>query len=418
MGRRYWLLLSAFLASSLGTWIYRLALPLLVYDLTGSALGTGLVYAMEYLPYVALGMVGGALADRVNRRRLLVIGDLTSGAVTVLLAVIVTAGVRQLWAIYAVAFLLACVDPLYQPAFRSMVPSLVPVERLPQANARLHMGEHAVNMVGPVVGGALVVGLGHQAAIYVDAGTFLLSALLIWPVRVARGAVTKRGRSMLADIGEGLSFLFRGDKVVLTTALATAACNFGVWLLLAGLVYYLSSYHGFTPGEIGVVYAFQGVGAVLGAVLGSRLLRRYPPGPVICWAIAAGGLSMLAMIVARGPVPIGLAWLGQFAAAGTSIVAVVTVRQLLIPDHLLGRVLGTARMIAFLSIPLASLATGVFESETRNAYALMAAAGVGWLAIAAVVAHTPLGRLRLPALRDAPASRSAPPGECRPPDPR
>ncbi|TDD26457.1 MFS transporter [Nonomuraea diastatica] len=296
--------------------------------------------------------------------------------------------------------------------------SLVPVERLPQANARFHIGEHAVNMAGPVIGGALVVGLGHQAAIYVDAGTFLLSALLIWPVRVARGALTKRGRSMLTDVREGLSFLLRGDKVVLTTALAIAACNFGVWLLLAGLVYYLSSYHGFTPGEIGVVYAFQGAGAVIGAWLGSRLLRRYPPGQVICWAVAAGGLSMLAMIVARGPVPIGLAWLGQFAAAGTSIVAVATVRQLLVPDHLLGRVLGTTRMIAFLSIPLASLATGVFESETRNAYALMVVAGVGWLAIAAVVAYTPLGRLSLPDLRDGREGRSAPPGESPPPDPR
>ncbi|TDC01332.1 MFS transporter [Nonomuraea longispora] len=422
MGRRYWLLLSAFLASSLGTWIYRLALPLLVYDLTGSALGTGLVYAMEYLPYVALGMLGGVLADRVDRRRLLVLGDLASAAVTVLLAVIVTAGVRQLWPIYALAFLLACVDPLYQPAFRSIVPSLVPVERLPQANARIHMGEHAVNMIGPVAGGALVVGLGHQAAIYVDAGTFLLSALLILPVRVARGVVTSRatlmGRSMLADMQEGIGFLFRGDKVVLTTALATAACNFAVWLLLAGLVYYLSSYHGFTAEEIGVVYAFQGAGAVLGAVLGSRLLRRCPPGPVICWAVVAGGLSMLAMIAARGPVLIGLAWMGQFAAAGTSIVAVATVRQLLVPDHLLGRVLGMARMVAFLSIPLASLATGVFEQEARNAYALMVAAGVGWLAIAAVMANTPLGRLRLPALRDAYGGRSAPPGECRPPDPR
>ncbi|TDD26456.1 hypothetical protein E1294_00395 [Nonomuraea diastatica] len=77
---------------------------------------------MEYLPYVVLGVLGGVLADRVDRRRVLVIGDLMSGAVTVLLAVIVTTGVRQLWAIYAVAFLLACVDPLYQPAFRSMVP--------------------------------------------------------------------------------------------------------------------------------------------------------------------------------------------------------------------------------------------------------------------------------------------------------
>ncbi|HEX4813560.1 MAG TPA: MFS transporter [Nonomuraea sp.] len=399
MGRPYWLLLSAYVTSSLGTWIYRLALPLLVYDLTGSALDTGLVYVMEYLPYLVLGMAGGVLADRVDRRRLLVLGDLVSGLVTLAMAALVTAGVTQLWVIYLVAFLLACADPLYQPAFRAVLPSLVAVERLPQANARVHMGEHAVNMAGPMIGGALVVGFGYQVAIYADAGTFLLSAALIWLIRAAASAPA-RGRPVLADLREGLRFLWLGDKVVLVTAVGALACNFGVWLLLAGLVYYLSSYHGFTPGEIGVVYAFQGAGAVLGAWLGSRSLRRWQPGPVICWAIVAGGLSMLAMIVARGPVGIGLAWLGQFAAAGTSIVAVATVRQLLVPDHLLGRVLGTARMIAFLSIPLASVTAGVFESQARNAYALMAFAGMSWLAVAGAVALTPLRRVRLAALRD------------------
>ncbi|MCK2212698.1 MFS transporter [Actinomadura sp. ATCC 31491] len=416
MGRRYWLLLTAFLASSFGTWIYRLALPLLVYDLTGSALGTGLVYVMEYLPYLALGMVGGVLADRLDRRRLLVAGDLLSGAITVLLAGLVAAGVTTTWPLYAVAFLLACVDPLYQPAFRSIVPALVPVERLPQANARLHVGEHAVNMIGPVAGGAIVVGLGYQAAVYVDAATFLVSALLIWFVRTAPQPAGARGR-LVADVREGLRFLLRGDRVVLTTALYALACNFGVWLLLAGLVYYLSSYHGFTPGQIGVVYAFQGAGAVLGAWLGSRLIRRVAPVRVVCWAIAAGGLSMLALVVARGPVAIGLAWMGQFAAAGTSIVATVTVRQLLVPDHLLGRVIGTARTIAFLSIPLASVATGVFESRSRDAYALMAVAGVSWLVIAAAVARSPLRRVRLAELRPERAAGSGRPAASPPPDP-
>ncbi|WP_433433595.1 MFS transporter [Nonomuraea sp. CA-141351] len=418
MGRRYWLLLSAFLASSFGTWIYRLALPLLVYELTGSALGTGLVYVVEYLPYLALGMFGGVLADRLDRRRVLVLGDLVSGAITIVLAVMVSAGVSRTWPIYAVAFLLACVDPLYQPAFRSIVPSLVDVDRLPQANARIHMGEHAVNMIGPVAGGALVVSFGYEVAVYADAGTFLASALLIWFIRTAPAVAAARGRSVLADMREGLRFLLRGDRVVLTTALTSLACNFGVWLLLAGLVYYLSSYHGFTPGEIGVVYTFQGAGAVLGAVLGSRLIRWYPPGRVISWAVFAGGLAMLLMIVARGPVLIGLAWLGQFAAAGTSIVATATVRQLLVPNELLGRVLGTARMIAFLSIPLAAFATGVFESFVRDAYALMAFAGASWIAIAAAVAWSPLRRVRLEALQDANAARSEPPGESPPPDPR
>ncbi|MER6947123.1 MFS transporter [Nonomuraea sp. NPDC000554] len=421
----FWLLLAAFLTSSLGTWIYRLALPLLVYDLTGSALGTGLVYVMEYLPYLALAMFGGVLADRFDRGRVLLLGDTLSGAISAVLAVVVSVRVRQLWPIYLVALLLAAVDPLYQPAFRAMVPSLVRPERLPQANARIHIGEHAVNMAGPVAGGALVVAFGYQVAVYADAGTFLLSALLIALIgRFRRQEGGPSGRvqdesgarraSVGADIGEGLRFLLHGGRAVLTTALISLACNFGVWLLLADLVYYLSSYHGFTPGEIGAVYAFQGAGAVAGALLGGRLVRRCPPARLISWSAVAGGVSMLAMIPARGPVLVGLAWMGQFAGAGTMIVAIATVRQRLIPDHLLGRVLGTARMIAFSSIPLAALAAGLFESAVRNAYVVMAFAGLSWLAVAGAVTRSPLRDVE--ALRDGSEGRRARPAESPPPD--
>ncbi|MEV0144316.1 MULTISPECIES: MFS transporter [unclassified Nonomuraea] len=426
MGRSYWLLLAGFLASSLGTWIYRLALPLLVYDLTGSPLGTGLVYVVEYVPYLLLGMVGGVLADRFDRRRLLVLGDVASGVVTLVLAVMVTLGVGRLWPLYLVALLLAAVDPLYQPAFRAVLPSLVPPERLPQANARVHIGEHAVNMAGPVAGGALVVAFGYQVAVYVDAGSFLVSALLIGFIggraaatghRASRQGQERERSSMAADVREGLRFLLRGDRAVLTTAVTSFACNFGVWLLLANLVYYLSSYHGFTPGEVGVVYAFQGAGAVVGALLGGRLIRRWPPGRIVTWSLVGGGAAMLLMAAARGPVLIGLAWTGQFAAAGAMIVATATVRQRLVPDHLLGRVLGTARMIAFASIPLAALAAGLFESAVRDAYAVMVFAGLSWLAIAAGVARSPLRRLTAGDLRTGTAAGSAPPAESPRPDP-
>ncbi|MFD1935933.1 MFS transporter [Nonomuraea mangrovi] len=389
MGTRFWLLLGGFLVSSLGTWIYRLALPLMVLELTGSALGTGLVYVLEYLPYLALAMVGGVLADRHSRKLILVTGDLAAGALALVLAVTVTLGAPPLWLIYVMAFLLACVDPLYQPAFRAIMPSLVPVDRLAPANARIHIGEHAVNMVGPVLGGALVVAFGHQVAIYVDAGTFVVSAALIGLIRTVPAAA-RASRPVLADLREGLRFLFRQERTVLTLACYAFAGNFGVWLLLANMVFYLTSYHHFTPDQIGLVYAFQGAGAVVGGLLGSRLLPKVRPVTLISASMLMEGVSILAMIPARGPLLIGLAWMGQFAAAGVGIVAIMTVRQRLIPDHLLGRVLGTARMIAFLAIPMAALAAGAFESVVHNAYALMAFAGVAGLTIAVAAGRSSL----------------------------
>ncbi|MFC0862460.1 MFS transporter [Sphaerimonospora cavernae] len=394
---RYWLLLAAYLTSSVGNWMYRLTLPLLVLHLTDSALATGGLYALEYLPYLLLAMFGGVIADRFDRRRVLIAGDLAAGVIACALALFVMAGAQPIWLIFVLTFLLACVDPLYQPAFQSILPALVPPERLATANARVHMGDWTLSAVGPVIGAAVVTALGYQTAIFLDAGTFLVSALLILLIgrRSAVPAVSRAvavGRSVFADIREGLRYLFRENRIVLSSALLSMAGNFAIWLALANLIFYLTEYHRFTPTEIGVVYGMQGVGAVLGAALVGRLLRRFPPGPLMIWAMAVGGLAVLCLIPARGPVAIGAAWLVQFAAAGVLGVSALTLRQRLIPERLLGRVLGSARMLGFASIPLASIVTGALEYALHDMYVILAVSGVIWLLLSVAVSRSPLRR--------------------------
>ncbi|GIH70700.1 MFS transporter [Sphaerimonospora thailandensis] len=395
---RYWLLLAAYLTSSVGNWMYRLTLPLLVLHLTDSALATGGLYALEYLPYLLLAMFGGVIADRFDRRRVLIAGDLAAGVIACALALFVMAGAQPIWLIFVLTFLLACVDPLYQPAFQSILPALVPPERLATANARAHMGDWTLSAVGPMIGATVVTALGYQAAIFLDAATFLVSALLILligrmpAVKAAGRAAAVVGRSVFADIREGLRYLFRENRIVLSSALLSMAGNFAIWLALANLIFYLTEYHRFTPTEIGVVYGMQGVGAVLGAALVGRLLRRFPPGPLMIWAMAVGGLAVLCLIPARGPVAIGAAWLVQFAAAGVLGVSALTLRQRLIPERLLGRVLATARMLAFSSIPLASIVTGVLENALNDMYVVLAVSGMSWLLLSAAVSRSPLRR--------------------------
>src|SRR4051794_33090016 len=103
LGGRYELLLFAFVVSGLGNWVYRLALPLMVFDLTGSALNTAVVSALEYAPLLLLSLPGGVFADRFDRRRILVGGDLAATALAALLAAVVSAGSVTVWLVYLVA---------------------------------------------------------------------------------------------------------------------------------------------------------------------------------------------------------------------------------------------------------------------------------------------------------------------------
>jgi MFS family permease len=422
MGRRYYLLLIAFLVSSLGNWIYRLTLPLLVLELTGSALHTATIYAIEYIPFLLLSLPGGVLADRFDRRRLLVAGDLVAGVVAATMALLVLADVRALAALYLVAFLLACVEPIYHPAFYSWLPNLVDKDNLGRANSWMQAGDNTVTMAGPVAAGVIVTVFSYQAAFVVDALTFLVSAVIIVlirgvpsrPDRSAEpgGSTAGVGGQMRAEIAEASRHVFVENRVLLAGSLLFAGTNLSIWLLQANVVYYLTDYRHFTPNVIGVILAAQGVGAVVGAMLASQLLRRFPPGQVILGCTAGAGLITVALVPLRDPVSIAVVWALVYVLGSMNVVSWFTFRQQIVPAHLLGRVIAVTRMLAFATIPAAALLGGAIEESLHNMYIVIAAGGLLRLAVALVGTRTPLRR-PVPAAEPDQVPASAEPGPVR-----
>jgi MFS family permease len=392
VGVRYHLLLVAYVTSSLGNWVYQLTLPLFVLKLTGSALSTGAVYAIEYGPFLLLSLVGGVVADRFERRRLLVTGDATAGLIAASLGVLVAAGTHSVWPIFAAAFLLACVDPLYHPAFFSFLPRIVTTEQLGKANGWLQAGDNITSLAGPAAAGGMITIFGYQTAIFIDAATFFASALLITMIRVSPGAVTavaRTARSVAAEIGEAVRYI-KDTRVLLAGSLLFTGTNFGIWLVQANFVFYLTRYRHMGPTLIGIIMAAQGAGAILGAMAASRVMRRLGSGPSILACTAAAGLGTVALIPMRDPVTIGVTWALVYAFGSVNVVAWFTLRQRFVPDRLMGRVVATTRMIAYSSIPVAALLAGALESALRDMYVIIALGGLFRFAIAIVSLRTPL----------------------------
>jgi MFS family permease len=377
LGTRYELLLFAFVMSGLGNWVYRLALPLMVFHLTGSALNTALVSALEYAPLLLLSLPGGVFADRFDRRRILVVGDLVATALAGLLAAIVSGGSVSVWLVYLVAFLLACVEPLYYPAFQGMVPDLVSDRDLERANAWMQMGDNVMSCAGPAVAGLLIASLGYQGAIWVDAGTFAMSGLAILAIRAPAKPPEERAPcNLFREITAATAHITRDNRVLLSGALLFALANLGTWLVQANLVYYLSNYRGMSSSLVGVVFAAQGAGAVLGAAVCPWLARRFAPGRVIIAGTALAGLGIVALVPARDVVAISLLWALVYGIGMVNMVSWFVLRQRTVPAALLGRVVATTRMIAFVSIPIASILGGVLEQGLHNMYLIIAVAGL------------------------------------------
>jgi MFS family permease len=392
MGKRYYLLLSAYLTSSMGNWVYRVTLPLLVLHQTGSALSTSLVYVVEYLPFLLFSLPGGVWADRWNRRRILIGGDLGAGLIASVLAVLVLSDVRQLWPILLVALLLGCVEPVYHPAFQSFLPDITSKDNLGQANGWMQSGDNMMGMIGPVIAGVAISLFGYNATITFNALSYFVSAAaiaLIGKVESPGGAAPVKS-SFRADIGEAARYIFRKNKLLLAGSLLFTGTNFATWIVQANFVYYLTSYRHLGPTALGLLLASQGAGAVIGAMLAGRLNKRYAAGRIIITTTAVAGCATLAMIPLRYPALIGIAWALLFGCASINMVSWFTLRHKIVPANLLGRVVATTRMLAFTSIPLAALIGGVMESNLHNVYLIFALSGVVRLLLAAAAWLTPL----------------------------
>lgn len=399
--RDYRLLIFAYTTSALGNCLYQLTLPLLVLKLTGSALTTGAVYAVEFLPYLLFSLPGGVLADRIDRRLMLVVGDTASALLAVLLAVVVTVSAHTIWLIFVVAFLLASVNPIYHPAFQSYIPDVTPREKLPQCNSWLQTGDNAMSLIGPVIAGSAIGLLGYQATIYADAGTFMISAAAITLVRFRAGRrqqdeTDKRLAGLVSDVREAGAYIFRRNPVLLAGALMFAGTNFAIWLVSANFVFYLTHYRHLSPSLIGVVFGAQGVGAIVGSAIAASVIRRIPPGRAIVLCTGLAGATTATLIVFRGVPEITFIWGALAGLSAVNVVSWFSLRQQIVPGYLLGRVVATTRMLGFLTLPLGAVVAGLLQTTLNNIYLIIGLAAGIRLLMAILASRSALGRAAVP----------------------
>jgi MFS family permease len=382
LGRRFYLLFSAYTISDAGTSMYTLTLPLLVLHLTGSALQTAALYALQYVPFLLTSLPGGVLADRFDRKKLLVVGDLTAGMLAIIPAVLVSSGVTALLPIYLAAFLLACVEPIYYPAFQSILPTVVPDEGLARGNSMLQSSDNILSLLGPVLAGTMVSVFGYEAAIYVNAASFVGSALIISVIRTKKSQTApldsisfpspaSQRPGFTRELRDGLRYIAKENRTLLAGSLLFTGTNFGIWLIQGNLVYYLTYYLKLPATLVGVVYAAQGIGALAGAALAPAVIRWLGNGRAIVLSTITAGLLTLLLFVFRNPIGISIVFAAVYACGSVNVVSWFTLRQRIIPKELMGRIVAITRMVAYASIPAAALVAGGLEAATHKIFLII-----------------------------------------------
>ena len=388
LGRGFWTLLSASFLANLSDGIFWIALPLLAVGLTDSpALVAGVMVASR-LPWLVFALFAGALADRLDRRRTMIAVDAARVVLLVGLTVAVVTGTATIWLVYIVAFVLGCLETMFDMAASSMLPTVVGADRVVAANSRLFAVETGMNQfVGPPVGGFLAA-IAISAAFGTAAAGYLGALLCLLTLRGSfRPQRDGPPTSMATEIQAGLSYLAQ-NRLLRTMALVVAPMNLGSTAIWGVFVLYAVA-----PGPLGLdeigfglLTTSLAVGTVLGMLLASRLDRWLGRPNLFVACILALLVQDLVYIVVPDAIAIGVTLALTGAVTGSFNVIFGSLRQRIVPNHLLGRVMASFRIISWGSLPLGALLGGLIgETFGLTAVFLFAAAVHGLLLFSRLV---------------------------------
>jgi MFS family permease len=347
------------LISFFGDQIYLIALPLIVLAITSSPLSMGIVAALERIP-ILIQPFTGVLADNFNRKKILMVCDLGRFITIGTLGIFYIMDNLHIWEVYVAAFVVGVLSQIYNTSQFASVPKLVQKKDLQLINS-INTGifQTAV-FIAPGLGGILISIFNPGIGLIINSLSFFVGFLVILSLNIESNLKEEKINSskVFADIKEGFNFVIN-QKPILYTNLAMLFSVFGTTLFLTMFVIHLKSTVGLDAIRIGYILSIGGIAAIVGVLITNVLKRYYTYRGILFIAGVVGGVSIIALGLFDS-----FFWLAIMNALGTICAAImspciVTIRQKLSPDHLLGRVQATSRFMTWLLMPVSALAAGI-----------------------------------------------------------
>jgi len=384
LNRDYMLLWSGQVVSNVGTQVSTLAFPLLILAVTGSPAQAGFVGALRALPYVIFSLPAGALIDRWDRKRTMILCDTGRALSLASIPVALVTGHLTIIQLYLVSLIEGTLFVFFNIAEAACLPRVVPKEQLPAATAQNMATDGVTTLIGPSLGGALYTA-GRLLPFLADAISYAVSvcSLFFIKTKFQKERVAAR-RSLWIEIREGLAWLWH-HPLIRFIAILTGGNN----LISSGLVLIiivLAQRQHASAFVIGLIFAIGGIGGVIGAVVAPFFQKRLSFGQAIIGTSWLFALFMPLYAIAPNPFVLGLITAAAFIMVPLYNVVQFSYRSALIPDELQGRVNSVFRLIAFGGQPLGLALTGVLIQNIGAIQTiLIASVGLAVLAVAATL---------------------------------
>lgn len=337
VSREFRLLWTGQLISQAGSALRLVAIPYQIYVITGSSLAVGLLGLFSAVPLIALSLWGGVIADRVDRRRMLLATNTCLALTSVALALSTQAGLASVPVLYVLTAIGSGFGALDQPARSALAPSLVERRLIPAAMALNQSQFQVAQVVGPAIAGVLIARFGLALAYWIDVATYAVAIVLIFLMRTARIDETVVHAAPLRALVDGMRFLWSRPLLLATMSVDFFATFFAV--SRAVMPYYADRVFAVGPEGLGLLYAAPGVGATIVAFTSGWTNRAQRRGLGILVSVAIFGLAIALFGLLPGSAFLaGLALLAIAQGADTvSSIFRHTILQLETPDNLRGR---------------------------------------------------------------------------------
>lgn len=345
--RDFGLLFSGQVISQIGDSMNKVALLWFVYELTGSAFKMTLIGLLQTIPPLVFGPLIGVYLDRMRKQPVMIVVDLIRALLVMLIPLLYAMESLTLERLYLLVFATSIVSTIFGPALASAVPLIVSRAQLTSANALIHSTTNIGLLIGPAVSGAGIAMVGAQNVLYLDAATFMVSALCLMPIRLRETlqacANSSGNTSMIRDLLVGFRFVFVQHRTVLLLMLTATLYSLGASAFVFLLPVFATQLLDASPIELGWLWSSLGIGMLAASTwlawvnqgdIRSRLR-------LISAALAVGAVAVCALGMLEAPV-MAAALIVVFGGSTAVFTPVVwAMLQELTPEHLRGRVFTT-----------------------------------------------------------------------------
>src|SRR6266446_2875905 len=379
--------------SNLGSSVTLFALPLLVYKLTGSALNLGISTAATFLPYLLFGLILGAWTDRVNRKQMMIVTDLGRAVIIASIPFWVLFGPLPVWWIYAVGFIHSTLTICFEAGQFAAIPGLVKQDDLVTANGRIQASYAGAQIAGPLLAGLLVTVVPISSLFLIDALSFVVSAGSLALIKASfnidsgeKRAATSIGR----DVIEGLRYVLR-HPVLRNISAMMALVNFVGATTGAQIVLFAKERLQANDTQVSLLYSAASIGVVVLSLAAGQLRKRWSFSKVALSALMLEGLLTVVLAFTRWYWLAVVLWA---LASGLGILFNIntgSLRQAIVPNHLLGRVISIASVLAWSAIPVGSLVGALAIEWTKNVALVYGVSGALVFLIPFAFSFTALG---------------------------